>query len=97
MGSQAHPQFHALVSDIRRHYPKATITADTASEPLMIVVAADGGRVRDFIASADLTERGETYRKFLDRLLRQLVDGQKEADDSHPGHGGDQGGQGARH
>jgi hypothetical protein len=97
MGSQAHPQFHALVSDIQRNFPKARVTADAASEPLMIVVSADGGRVRDFISSADLTERGEPYRRFLDRLLRQLVDGQKETGDSHPGHGGDEGGHGARH
>ena len=97
MGSQSHPHFPALVADVRRNFPKATVTADTASEPLMIVVTAGGSRVRDFIASADLTERGEVYRRFLDRLLRQLVDGEKESAESNPEHGSDEGGQGAHH
>ena len=97
MGSQAHPQFPALVADIQRNYPKATVTADAASEPLMIVVTAGRSRVRDFIASADLTERGEVYRKFLDRVLRQLVDGEEESAGSKTEHGGDEGGQGAHH
>jgi hypothetical protein len=89
MGSQAHPQFQALVADIRRNFPRATVTADSASEPLMIVVAAGRSRVRDFISSADLAERGETYLKFLDRLLRQLVDGEPDAEGPQPGHGGE--------
>ena len=97
MASQTHPQFPALVADVRRNYPKATVTADAASEPLMIVVTAAGSRVRDFIASADLTERGEVYRKFLDRLLRQLVDGEREGADSNAEHGSDQGGEGVHH
>jgi hypothetical protein len=96
MGSQAHPQFQALVDDIRRNFPRATVTADTAGEPLMIVVAAGRSRVRDFIASGDLTERGETYRKFLDRVLRQLVDGQPGSGDSTE-QGDDHGDQGVRH
>ncbi len=95
MGSQAHPQFPALVADVRRNFPKATVTADMAGEPLLIVVTAGRSRVRDFIASADLTERGEVYRKFLDRLLRQLVDGEEER--PNPEHGSDQGGQGIHH
>ena len=95
MGSQAHPQFPALVADVRRNFPKATVTADTVSEPLLIVMTAGGSRVRDFIASADLTERGEVYRRFLDRLLRQLVDGEKEP--SNPGHGSDEGGPSVHH
>ena len=95
MGSQAHPQFPALVADVQRNFPKATVTADTASEPLMIVVTAGRSRVRDFIASADLTERGEIYRKFLDRVLRQLVDGEEASSTSE--YGTDEGGQGAHH
>ena len=94
MGSTAHPRFQALVADIQRNFPKATVTADTSSEPLIIVVTAGRSRVRDFIASADLTERGDTYLRFLDRVLRQLVDGQVDTGDTQPGHGG---GQGARH
>ena len=93
MGSQTHPQFHALVADVRRNFPKATVTADTASEPLMIVVNNQGCRARDFISSADLSQRGDVYLKFLDRLLRQLVDGDKENGDTQPDHGG----QGAHH
>ena len=96
MGSRAHPQFHALIADVKRHFPKATLAADTMGEPLMITVANQGCRVRDFISSADLSERGEPYRKLLDRLLRQLVDGQKDAD-LPTDHGGDYGGQGAPH
>ena len=84
MGSQAHPQFQALVADIQRNFPAATVTADTATEPLMIVVAVGRSRVRDFIASADLTERGENYLKFLDRVLRQLVDGMPDTSDTQP-------------
>jgi hypothetical protein len=95
MGSQVHPQFPALVADVQRNFPKARVTADTASEPLLIAVTAGRSRVRDFIASADLTERGEVYRKFLDRVLRQLVDGEEES--SQPEHGGHEGGQGAHH
>jgi hypothetical protein len=97
MGSQAHPQFPALVADIQRNFPRASVSADTASEPLMVVVAVDRTRVRDFISSADLAERGETYLKFLDRLLRQLIDGQPATGDAQPGHGDDQGGPGVRH
>lgn len=86
MASRAHPQFHALEADIRRNFPAAVVSADTATEPLMVVVAVGRCRARDFIASADLTERGETYLKFLDRLLRQLVDGLPAAGDGQPGH-----------
>ena len=68
------------MADIHRHFPKATLTADTMGEPLMIIVANDGCRIRDFIGSVELSERGEPYRKVLDRLLRQLVDGQKDGD-----------------
>jgi hypothetical protein len=88
MGSKTHPQFQALVADVRRNFPRATVTADTASEPLMIIVAAGRTRVRDFISSADLTQRGDVYLKFLDRVLRQLVDGQVDTGDTQAGHGG---------
>ena len=96
MGSKAHPQFNDLIADIQRHFPKATLAADTMGEPLMITVANQGCRVRDFISSADLSERGEPYRKLLDRLLRQLVDGQA-GDDPPPEHDDEYGGQGAPH